>query len=264
MTILAVDDERRALDELDTAIRDAARDAEVVSFQKASEALAFARENRVDTAFLDIEMSGMDGLTLAKNLKNIYPATNIIFVTAFSTYTVDAFGMRVSGYVMKPIDPRRVREELDELRHPVTPPKAQVYVKCFGSFGVFVNGEPLPFTRSKSKELLAYLVHKQGATVSSAEIASVLWENREYNRALQSLTQKAIGNMTKVLEDAGAGGILKREWNNIAVNTENFACDYYAFLKDRRQNTYQGEYMNNYSWAETTLAYLNSTMGHAD
>lgn len=118
MNILAVDDEPSALEALERSIRMADPAANVVCFRLSGQALEYAKENQIDTAFLDIEMIGMNGLTLAKHLQELCRDTNIVFVTGFNQYTGDAIGLRVSGYVMKPVDPQQVREELDNLRHP--------------------------------------------------------------------------------------------------------------------------------------------------
>lgn len=117
MNIMAVDDEPSALEALERSIRTAAPTAGLVCFDMPQQALIYAEANRIDAAFLDIEMGGMDGLALAKGLQGIYPGTNIIFVTGFRKYTGDALDLRVSGYVMKPINSKRIREELDNLRH---------------------------------------------------------------------------------------------------------------------------------------------------
>ena len=89
MNILAVDDERIQLENLEEAIKEAIPDAVVTSFRKPKEALNYAielksKDNRVDLAFLDVEMSVMNGLELARELLDIYNKTNIVFVTGYS------------------------------------------------------------------------------------------------------------------------------------------------------------------------------------
>ncbi len=118
MTIIAVDDEPAALWALERAIRGAAQQAELASFSSVKEALAYAQSHPIDAAFLDIHMSEMNGLLCAKLLKDIRSATNIIFVSGYSRYRASAFDMHASGYVLKPIDDARVREELENLRQP--------------------------------------------------------------------------------------------------------------------------------------------------
>jgi len=91
MNILAVDDERIQLEELEGTIKEAIPDAQVTSFRKPKEALEYAKQlkagnNCIDLAFLDIEMGNINGLELAKELKDISDKTNIVFVTGYSQY----------------------------------------------------------------------------------------------------------------------------------------------------------------------------------
>jgi len=132
MVILCADDERYALDVLTQAVRSAAPDAAVEAFTEAADLLDYARCHSCDVAFLDVEMRDMDGLTLAKLLKECNPKVNIVFVTGYSQYAGDAFGLRASGYVMKPASPEKIALELEELRNPL--PKAEsgkLRVQCF-------------------------------------------------------------------------------------------------------------------------------------
>lgn len=69
MRIIAADDELLALEMLSDAIKAAAPDAELNGFSKPSELFAFVKNNPADIAFLDINMRGITGIELAKNLK---------------------------------------------------------------------------------------------------------------------------------------------------------------------------------------------------
>lgn len=263
MTIIAVDDEPAALWALERAIRGAARQAELASFSSVKEALAYAQSHPVDAAFLDIHMSEMNGLLCAKLLKDIRSATNIIFVSGYSRYMASAFDMHASGYVLKPIDDARVREELENLRQPVRPPAATgVRIQCFGSFEVFVDNRPVVFHRPKAKEALAYLVDRKGASVSKKELASVLWENEPYTRSLQSHLYKLISDMKTSLRDAGATEIVILRRGVYALDATKVTCDYFDYLKGDTAavNSYLGEYMSNYSWAEFTTGLLTFRM----
>ena len=112
MKILCIDDEPLALEMLEEAIQEAKPDADVKAFRKQSELLAEAQKNGCDIAFLDIHMRGMNGVELAKELKEINPKMNIIFVTGYDEYTGDAMRLRASGYVMKPVTKEKLEEEL--------------------------------------------------------------------------------------------------------------------------------------------------------
>ena len=164
MKILCVDDEALMLQMLEMAIREAQPDADVLAFDEPEDLLDEAKANGCDIAFLDIHMSGMTGVELAKELKGVNPKMNIIFVTGFSEYTGDAMRLRASGYIMKPVTAEAVKEELSELRFPIVPKEnALLRVQCFGNFDVFTpDGKPVHFERSKAKEIFAYLVHRHG------------------------------------------------------------------------------------------------------
>ena len=143
-----------------------------------------------------IEMSGMSGLNFAVALKRLCPEAKIIFVTAYSQYAIDAFRLHVHGYILKPITAERVREELDYLIKENTPEQEPAQeeeqtrellkVQCFGYFEVFWKGEPLMFGRRQTKELLAYLIDRKGATCTSEEIATALWEDEDNLKHLKA------------------------------------------------------------------------------
>ncbi len=125
MRILCLDDEPLALKMLEAAIREAKPGADVTAFRKQADLLGDAERNGCDAAFLDIHMRGMNGVELAKKLKEISPKINIIFVTGFSEYKGDAMDMKASGYIMKPVTAEEVKAELDDLRFPIVPKKTR-------------------------------------------------------------------------------------------------------------------------------------------
>ena len=160
MRILCVDDEPLALEMLEQAAKEAKPDAEVKAFMKHSLLLEEAKQNGCDVAFLDIHMRGKTGVELAKELKEINPKMNIIFVTGFDEYTGDAMRLHASGYVMKPVTKEKLEAELEDLRFPIVPKSdAILKVQCFGNFDVFTpDGTPVHFERSKSKEVFVQVV----------------------------------------------------------------------------------------------------------
>nr|WP_316621045.1 response regulator [uncultured Ruminococcus sp.] len=92
--------------------------ATVMGFTQASEAVEYAKANRVALAFLDIELRNTSGLELCRTLLSINPRTNIVFLTAYSEYALDAWSTGASGFMLKPITPDGVREQLQNLRYP--------------------------------------------------------------------------------------------------------------------------------------------------
>ena len=121
-----------------------------------------------------------------------------------------------------------------------------------------MGGRPLAFKRSKSKELLAYLVDRNGATCTNGEMLAVLWEDKPDTASLHSHLRNLIFDLNHTLDDAGVRGLLVRGRNTLAIDTSRVECDYYNFLRGERMalNAYRGEYMTQYSWAEVTRSAL--------
>ncbi len=261
MRIIAVDDERLALEALVSSIVKAVPDAAVHGFRDPAEAMDFLRSHICDVAFLDIRMRGISGLELARRIKELHGSTNIVFVTGYSEYALDAFRVYASDYLLKPPTPGTVAQALQQLRTPIVPePKHRIRFQCFGDFDVFADGKALTFHRGKAKELLAYLVDRKGAGVTMGELSAVLWEEGPDTLSRQSNLRNLISDLRKTLCDVGAEGILLKTRNAIAIDADAVDCDYYDFLRHipYAVNRYQGEYMSQYSWAELTAASIVS------
>lgn len=254
MIILALDDEPGALKILCRAIESAQPDAQLYRFTQTEQALSFAEGSPVDVAFLDIRMPGITGLEVAKRMKKMHPALNVIFTTGFSEYAIDAIRLRSSGYLMKPVTKNDVALELAQLRNPVKNPDIdkRIHIHTFGAFEVFVDGMPLIFHRERAKEVLAYLVDRRGSTVTRKGLAAALFEDREYTRTTQAYLTQLVNHLRKTLSDATVGDLLICEYNAYAVNTGAFTCDAYDYLDGDPGaiNLFHGEYMSQYSWAE--------------
>ena len=119
MRIIAVDDEKLALESLVSAISEALPEEMPMAFRKGNEALEMIRQTGCDIAFLDIRMRNISGLALAKQIKEIAPHANIIFATGYSEYSLEAFRLYASDYLLKPVTPEQIRTAMQNLRNPV-------------------------------------------------------------------------------------------------------------------------------------------------
>ena len=123
----------------------------------------------------------------------------------------------------------------------------------------YLNGVlKLDPNNAKAKELLAYLVDRMGASATMGELMAVIWENGPVTSSRQSNLRNLIADMKNVLSDAGVGNIILKNRNSIAIDCASVDCDYYDFLRHipYAVNSYHGEYMMQYSWAEITTAAL--------
>lgn len=208
-------------------------------------------------------MPGISGLELARVIKRVSPDTNVIFVTGYTEYAVEAYRGHASGYIMKPVTETRVKEEMEHLRLPLKRETDKKLRVCkFQNFEVYSNDKTVEFSRNKSKEIFAYLVDRCGSTCTLAEIAAVLWEDGMYDRLRQKQLQVYISEMQKSLLAVGAADVIAKTRNGIKINADMLDCDMYRFLQGDTSavNSYRGEYMNAYSWAEFTVSSLNARL----
>lgn len=262
MRIIAADDEELALESLTSAIREAAPEAELVAFSRPEEVVNYALVHPCDIAFLDIEMGTMSGIEVAKQLKRQKPDMNIVFVTGYDHYITRVMHMNVSGYVLKPATKEEISDELKYIelkQEPQTPEKDRIVVRCFGKFNVFVNGQELDFERKKTKELFAYLVDQQGESVASGELRGVLWGSAITDTNTRSYLSKLKTDLKETLKAAGiTDKILKTGRGKFSIDTDKISCDYYDYLQNKPEGVrkFNGEYMEQYGWAEKRKAYL--------
>ena len=263
MLIYAIDDEESMLRLLHGAIAEAEADAEIADFSLGADALEAIRQGGPlpDVVFCDIEMPPPTGLEFAVALKSLSPDTKIVFVTGYSEYAAEAYRIHAQGYIMKPVRASRVREELDLMELPDSKGAEKLRVQCFGYFEVFWKDEPLLFSRTKTKELLAFLVDRRGSACRAEEVIAALYEGTapdDMKRAKQKL-RNLVNDLKSVLNEIGQGNVLLRRGSSIAIVPELLDCDYYRMLKGemRAVNRFRGEYMEQYSWAEKSKGTLS-------
>ncbi|MBQ9504476.1 MAG: response regulator [Lachnospiraceae bacterium] len=93
--------------------------AVIAGFTLPSEAVEYAKANRVALAFLDIELGKTNGLELCRTLLEINPRTNVVFLTSYIGYAFDAWSTGACGFMKKPLTFEGVKEQLKKLRYPI-------------------------------------------------------------------------------------------------------------------------------------------------
>lgn len=116
--VILVDDRKLILTGGLPILEEVMPNAAVTGFTNAEEAIEYAKQNRVALAFLDIELRNLSGLDLCRKLLEINPRTNVIYLTAYSEYSLDAWSTGACGFMLKPITAEGVRGQLKNLRFP--------------------------------------------------------------------------------------------------------------------------------------------------
>lgn len=254
MIAIAVDDEELMLRALVKAVGASPDIKEVVNFSNCENALNYVKENPIDIAFLDINMRGMGGIALAQKILALRPNSKIVFCTGYEEYAIPAFKLHASGYLMKPISAEDVQGEIDNIKGVIKKEKL-LEVKCFGNFEVFVKGERLLFKRSKTKELLAFLVDRKGAGMTAKEICAVLFADDTNDENNMAYLRQLVMDLKNSLKAVGADAVLCHETPWYRIDTTLIKCDYISYLESGKPE-FRGEYMSQYSWAEETCAML--------
>lgn len=117
--VIMVDDEKVILSGGLSVLEEALPGATIVGFSKPSDAVAFAKENHVALAFLDIEMGRISGLDLCQKLLDVNHRTNVVFLTAYMEYSFEAWKTGACGFMMKPLTVEAVKRQLTRLRFPI-------------------------------------------------------------------------------------------------------------------------------------------------
>lgn len=256
-TIL-VDDDPRAIACMGFDLSEVQGIEVVGSFTGAYEALEYAGKNPVELALLDIQMPQMNGLELSRRLREKNPSMCVIFLTEHEQFAMEAIRNKAAAYVLKPYMLEDFLYAVETAQLVAKRPEKKIFARTFGNFDLFIDGKAMLFKSAKAKELLAFLVDRQGGTVYTGQIIAHLWENRPNDDATQNLCSKISRTLKNELEAMGIGEMLIQHRGIKSVDVNRFECDLYQMLDGdtRAAQKYLGEYMSEYEWAEERTAAL--------
>lgn len=234
-------------------------DFEIVGkFTDPRAAIAYAKENTVDFALLDIDMPGMNGMELARQLRQLRQDIIIVFVTAHPRFAVDALRMKADYIVFKPFDREDIQDVMERAKLFRQRQKKRYYFHTFGPFEMQIDGVPVRFRSGKAKELMALCVYRQGRPVTIYEIVEYLWGEEAADTPEKTGYRRAIKELADTLKELEAEELLLRQRGSIQLNTALCDSDYQALLQGDRDACcqFQGSFMQQYSWAEAAVGPL--------
>lgn len=242
MRTFLIDDEPLCLDDLAWQLHKYP-DIEITgSFTNSLEALNAMESHRPDSVFLDIDMPRMSGLELAQKIQAQYAGINIIFVTAWEKYALDAYRAFPLDFLVKPVLEERLNATMEHLRrqytllHPAEVKHRSLKIKCFGSFEVISDIEA-HFPTRRVKELLLYLIDRHGVAATRSEILDVLFEGQSDRNTINNLyvTLSRLRTLLDSWDDARA--VLRLTEDNALIVAPG-VCDYTDFMTFARQNAF--------------------------
>ena len=116
--IILVDDNKAIIADSLFVLEEVLPNAVIMGFNQPRKAIEYAKGNRIDLAFLDIELGTSSGLDLCRALLEINPCTNVVYLTAFPDYALDAWNTDACGFMVKPLTPESIRRQMKKLRFP--------------------------------------------------------------------------------------------------------------------------------------------------
>ncbi|WP_042143403.1 response regulator [Paucisalibacillus sp. EB02] len=275
MRVILIDDEYLALRRLEDIFKKNFDEVEVIAvYQNALQAYEEIKLNSPDVVFLDIEMPGVNGLELAERIQEIDHKIEIVFVTGYNKYAIEAFELFAFDYMLKPILINRLNKTVNRLKQrlkndslPLKEDK-DIYIQCFNQIKVIKDGgkaEVLKWRTTKAQELFAYLFHNRDKIVNRETLMDLLWPNTNNTQQLYTTiyqirrTLKKYGLGSVSIKSSNGGYILSVE--NIRIDIEEWEHNLYQLeplssmnRMEHEQvfNDYQGDYLGDYGylWAE--------------
>ena len=116
--IILVDNNKAIIADSLFVLEEVLPNAVIMGFNQPRKAIEYAKGNRIDLAFLDIELGTSSGLDLCRALLEINPCTNVVYLTAFPDYALDAWNTNACGFMVKPLTPESIRRQMKKLRFP--------------------------------------------------------------------------------------------------------------------------------------------------
>ncbi|MFC4305396.1 BTAD domain-containing putative transcriptional regulator [Cohnella boryungensis] len=230
---IIVDDEELSVKRLSRILSESGRIGACHTFLNPGEAYEFARLNSVDVAFLDISMPEINGLKLSAMLSQLGGHTNIVFVTSYDEFALQAFELNAIDYLLKPVTAERLNRALDKIRRVqrTAPVEQLLEVFLFNGFKIRLpdrEQELLKLRSPKTEELFALLLCKEAA--SREEIIDTLWPDLHYDKALNNLNTN-LYYIRKALGESKARAFIQSTRNEIRIDRTAVYCDLYEFQR---------------------------------
>lgn len=256
MIAMYVDDEKILLENFKLTVKNIKEIECLYTFNRSEEALTWIESNHVDIAFLDIEMPIMNGIQLARGIKEIDENIKIVFVTAYEQYALQAFDVDAIGYLLKPYTGEEIYKQIVKAQYIKPVPKKKVKVFTMPDFRVEVDGKTINMGHTKQEELFALLIDRGEVGITRGDAIACLWAGRPSDSIYWTTTSR----LKNILEEEGIADIIVTKGQTKCINKDMVECDMYKMLEGDADviSMYDGSYLRRFSWAEERNAQLDA------
>ena len=275
MNVILVDDEELALEVLERMLMKLEGIHICGKYVDARQALVRLADNDIDVVFLDLEMREIHGLQFSEELLSRNLNTEIVFVTAYSQYAIDAFDLNADDYLLKPVSLDRLLKAVNKLKgrmelrrlkgSNVLRHGERILIHTFGTLQIYTKEEevpiPIKWRTKKVKELFCYLWQNRSHPVNKYVIMEELWPEIELDRGV-ALLHTTVYQLRKVLKEMGYenGLLFRNEQYQLKVPVKSDLEEMKELLEEnepasmeikRMLELYEGDYLEQeeYFWS---------------
>ncbi|WP_168123809.1 response regulator [Paenibacillus sp. HB172176] len=244
LNVMLLDDEENAIELLNMMLTDTGRVAITGEYLNPTVFLEDLQKRKAQgqlphAVFIDIEMPEIYGLTVAERVYEISGDIQVVFVTAYSEYAVQAFELHALDYILKPVNRGRIAITIARVEGAVhlleqassLKKEREVRIQCLGEFAIYREGEERVKWRTvKSKEICAYLLHEHNRLVTTDTLLELFF-NMEDSEKARIYLYTTIYYVRKIFKAFGFPGALQKLEDGYLLNISGMRCDYLELLQ---------------------------------
>lgn len=241
LRVLIIDDEILAITLLEKYIGEMDGVQIIGKYTWFEEGLESLKNLKPDVVFLDIEMPGLNGIGVAERILNIDDMIDIVFVTAYDQYALEAFRVHAVDYLLKPADKERLKSTLHKImkRRKIDLPKLQesssLHAQFIGNFVLYdKKGQAIKWRTKKVKELCAYLLYHE-TSVHRMQIIEDLWPDVPLEKA-GTILHTTVYQLRKILKSNDISDPLPFVDERYSINIK-VECNFKSTIQAIKKNS---------------------------
>lgn len=225
MTILVYDVKKTDGRELVRIIKDQRPGDDVHLFDKREEIIKFADSHLFQLVFVFYHEDPGETRETSNTLTHVIPNVNLVIAAKDYSFCPEAVRLHASGYILYPLDEKKVVYEFGNLLYPVM--DELPVIRVFGEGpDIYINDRPVDFAYSRTAKLFEILLSLDGATISTASIGDRIWDDSKSAEKRRTYLQNLRFDLKKTLAVWGLEDAVKHRRGKMWLDTERFRLEY--------------------------------------